>query len=104
MPVRASSKKNEKFVYNNLIDKRKKIKTKFQVNDLVRTADLKRTFSKGDTTNWSYKYYKTSQNIIDTIPSFEIDNLLERHNELLLKRSNETLKENDSVMNNINLK
>ena len=52
-PIQASLKKNEGFVYKNLLDKRKKVKPKFQINDLVRTADLKRTFSKGDTTNWS---------------------------------------------------
>ena len=52
-PIQASLKKNEGFVYKNLIDKRNKIKPKFQLNDLVRTADLKKTFSKGDTTNWS---------------------------------------------------
>ena len=54
-PKDASLEKNEGLVYKNLLDKRKKIKPKFQTNDLVRTADLKRTFSKGDTTNWSYK-------------------------------------------------
>ena len=52
-PIQASLKKNEGYVYKNLLDKRKKVKPKFQINDLVRTADLKRTFSKGDTTNWS---------------------------------------------------
>ena len=40
-PIQASLKKNEGFVYKNLIDKRNKIKPKFQINDLVRTADLK---------------------------------------------------------------
>ena len=54
-PIQASLKKNEGYVYINLLDKRKKIKPKFQINDLVRVADLKRTFSKGATTNWSYK-------------------------------------------------
>ena len=57
-PIQASLEKNEGFVYNNLLDKRKKTKRKFQVNDLMRTADLKKTFSKGDTTNWSYKVYQ----------------------------------------------
>ena len=52
-PIQASLKKDEGFIYNNLLDKRKKIKPKFQINDLVRSADLKKTFSKGDTTNWS---------------------------------------------------
>ena len=49
--IQASLKKNEGYVYNKLLDKRKK--AKFQVNDLVRTAVLMRTFSKGDTTKWS---------------------------------------------------
>ena len=52
-----------------------KITPKFQLNDLVRTADLKRTFSKGDTTNWSYKLYKINEIINDTIPAYKIDNL-----------------------------
>ena len=50
-PIQASLKTNEGFVYKNLLDKRKKIEPKFQIKDLVRTADIKRTFSKGDTTN-----------------------------------------------------
>ena len=54
-PVQASLKKNEGYVYKNLLDKRKKNKPKFQVNDLVRTFDLDKTFSKGNTYNWSYK-------------------------------------------------
>ena len=85
-PIQASLKKNEGFVYKNLIDKRNKIKPIFQINDLVRTADLKKTFSKGDTTNWSYKLYKITEIIKDTIPSYHIDNLKERYNESLLKK------------------
>ena len=73
-PVQASLKKNEGYVYINLLDKRKKVKPKFQINDLVRTADLKTTFSKGDTTNWSYKLYKITEIFNDTIPSYELDN------------------------------
>ena len=56
-------------MYKNLLDKRKKINPKFQINDLVRTADLKKTFSKGDMTNWSYQLYKITEIINDTIPS-----------------------------------
>ena len=102
-PIQASSKKNEGFVYKNLLDKRKKIKPKFQINDMVRTADLKRTFSKGDTTNWSYKLYKITGIINDTIPSYRLDNLPERYNESLLKKTDLTLKENNSVMKKLNL-
>ena len=95
-PIQASLKKNEVFVYNNLIDKRQKVTPKFQVNDLVITADLKKTFSKGDTTNWSYKLHKIIEIINDIIPSYCLDNLPERCNEALLKKTELTLKENNS--------
>ena len=102
-PIQGSLKKNESFVYKNLLDKRKKIKPKFQINDLVRVADLMKTFSKGDTTNWSYKLYKITEIINDTIPSYKINNLPERYNESLLKKTNLTLKENNSVMKKLRL-
>ena len=85
------------------MDKRKKIKPKFQLNDLVRTADLKRTFSKGDSTNWSYKLYKITEFIIDTIPSYHLDDLPERYNEALLKKTELSMKENNSVMKKLNI-
>ena len=102
-PKDASLKKNEGYVYKKLLDKRKKRKPKFQINDLVRVADLKKTFSKGDTTNWSYKLYKITEIVNDTIPSYKIDNLSERYNESLLKKTNLTMKENNSVMKKLNL-
>ena len=102
-PKDASLKKNEGFVYKNLLDKRKKVKPKFQINDLVRTADLRRTFLKSDTTNWSYKFYKITEIINDTIPSYKIDNLTERYNESLLKKTELTMKENDNVMKQLRI-
>ena len=39
-PIQGPLKKNEGFVHNNLLHKRKKIEPKFQINDLVRTADF----------------------------------------------------------------
>ena len=102
-PIQASLKKNEGFVYKNLLDKRKKVNPKFQLNDLVRVADLKKTFSKGDTTNWSYKLYKITEIINDTIPSYRLDNLKERYNESLLKKTDLTMKEKDNVMKKLNL-
>ena len=80
------------------------IKPKFQLNDLVRTADFEKTFSKGDTTNWSYELYKITEINNDTIPSYHIENLKERYIEFLLKKTNLTLKENDSVMKKSNLR
>ena len=102
-PKDASLKKNEGFVYKNLLDKRKKVKPKYEIGDLIRTADLKKTFSKGDTTNWSYKLYKITEIINDTIPSYKIDNLTERYNESLLKKTELTLKQNKDVMKVLNL-
>ena len=102
-PIQASLKKNEEYVYKNLLDKRKKVKQKFQINDHVRTSDLKKTFSKGDTTNWSYKLYKITEIINYTIPSYRIDNLPERYNESLLKKTELTMKENGNVMKKINI-
>ena len=102
-PIQASLKKNEGYVYKNLLDKRKKNKPKFQINDLVRTADLKKTFSKGDTTNWSYKLYKITETINDTIPSYKINNLPERYNESLLKKTELSVKQNKDVMKALNL-
>ena len=66
-PPQASFKKNEGYIYHNLLDKRKKIKPKYKIVDLVRTTDLKRTFSKCDTKNWSYKIYKITENFNETI-------------------------------------
>ena len=102
-PIQASLKKNEGFVYRNLLDKRMKIQPKFQINNFVRVADLRKTFSKGNTTNWSYKLYKITEIINDTIPSYRIDNLKERYNESLLKKTELTLKQNKDVMKNLNL-
>ena len=102
-PKDASLKKNEGYVYKNLLDERNKIKPKYEINDSVRTADLKKTFSKGDTTNWSYKLYKITEIINDTIPSYHIDNLKERYNESLLKKTDLTLKENKDVMKKLKI-
>ena len=102
-PIQASLKKNEGYVYNNFLDKRKKKTPKFQINDLVRTADLKKTFSESNMTNWSYKLYEITEIINDTIPSYKIDNLKEKYNEVFLKKTELTLKENDNVMKKLNI-
>ena len=84
------------------IRQKKKVKPKFQVNDLVRVADLK-TFSKGDTTKWSHKLCKITEVINDTIPSYHLNDLPERYNEALLKKIKLTLKENENVMKKLNI-
>ena len=85
------------------MDKRKKVKPKFQVGDLVRTADVKKTFSKGDTTNWSQRLFKMKENINETKPSYRIENLPELYNEALLKKTELTWKQNDTIMKILNL-
>ena len=55
--IQASKRFNEKVVYNNLKYNREVQKPKFKLGQLVRLADTKRVFSKGDSTNWSYKLY-----------------------------------------------
>ena len=55
-PNQASKKSNEKEVYSNLQDRRVKQQPKYKLGQLVRTADIKRVFSKGDSTNWSKNY------------------------------------------------
>ena len=102
-PKHASLKKNKGFVYKNLLDKRKKLKPKYEIGDLVRRADIMKMFSKSDTTNWSHKLYKITEIIKDTIPSYHIDNLPERYNESLLKKTELTMKKNDNVMKKLNI-
>ena len=86
------------------MDKRKNVKPKFQVNDFVRTAALKdKRFLKSDTTNWSYKSYKITEIGNDILASYRIDNLPERYNETLLKKTELTLKEIKAVMKALNL-
>ena len=102
-PIQASKKINEKVVYNNLQDKRQKQSPIFQLGQLVRTADIKKVFSKGDSTNWSYKLYIITEVIHDSIPSYRINYLPERYNENLLLPTKLTLEENNQVMKELNL-
>ena len=102
-PIQASKTSNEKIVYNNLQDQRLKRQPKFKLGQLVRTADIKQVFSKGDSTNWSYKLYAITGIVHDTIPSYRIDYLPERYNENLLLPTKLSLDENNKVMKELNL-
>ena len=102
-PIQASKKSNEKLVYSNLQDRRVKQKPKFKLGELVRTADIKKVFSKGDSTNYSYKLYTITEVIHDTIPSYRIDYLPERYNQNLLLPTKLSLEENNQVMRELNL-
>ena len=102
-PIQASKKSNQKLVYNNLKDVRKVQKPKFKLGQIVRTADIKRVFSKGDSTNWSYKLYTITEVIHDTIPSYRIDYLPERYNQNLLLPTKLTLEQNNKIIKDLNL-
>ena len=102
-PTQASKKINEKLVFSNLRDDRVKRQAKFKLGQLVRTADIKKVFSKGDSTNYSYKLYTITEVIHDTVPAYRIDYLLERYNENLLLPTKLSLDENNQVMKKLNL-
>ena len=102
-PIQASKKSNEKIVFHNLRDAREKQQPKYKLGQVVRTADIKRVFSKGDSTNYSYKLYNITEVIHDTIPSNRIDYLPERYNQNLLLPTKLTLDENKQVMKELNL-
>ena len=102
-PIDASNKPNQKLVYNNLKDDREVRKPKYKLGQLVRTADIKKVFSKGDSTNYSYKLYTITEIIHDTIPSYRIDYLPERYNQNLLLPTKLSLGENYQVMKELNL-
>ena len=101
--IQTSKKVNEKLVYSNLQDKRRKLNPKYKLGQLVHTADIKKVFSKGDSTNYSYLIYTVTEVIHDTIPSYRIDYLPERYNQNLLLPNKLSLEENNHVMKKLNL-
>ena len=102
-PNQAIKKSSKKIVYNNLKDNREIQKPKFKLGQLVCTADIKKVFSKGDSTNYSYKLYTITEVIHDTIPTYRIDYLPERCNQNLLLPTKLSLDENNKVMKELNL-
>ena len=96
-PVQASTNANEKIVYSILKDNREVRKSKFNLGQLVRTADFKKVFSKGDSTNYSYTLYTITEVFHDTIPSYRINYLPERYNENLLLPTKLSQEQNDQV-------
>ena len=102
-PIQANKKTNEKEVCSNLKNNRENQISKYKPGQLVRTADIKRVFSKGDSTNWSYKIYTVTEIIHDTNPSYRIDYLPKRYNENLLLPTKLSLEQNNQVMKKLNL-
>ena len=83
-PIQVSKKSNEKEIYIILQDGRVRKQPKYKLGQLVRTVDIKRVFSKGDSTNYSYILYTITEVLHDTIPSYRIDHSPESYNENLL--------------------
>ena len=102
-PYQASKKSNEKAVLDNLRDDRVKRQPKFKLGQLVRTADIERVFSKGDSTNYSYNLYTITEVIHDTIPSYRLNYLPERYNANLLLPTKLSLEQNNEVVKKLNL-
>ena len=86
-----------------LLNKRKKIKPRNKIGDLVRTTDLKKAFAKGDSTTCSYILYKIIEILNDTNPSYHRNKLLERYNEALLRSTKLTSSENEIVMKKLKI-
>ena len=82
-PIQVSKPVNEKKILNNLKDKSEKLKPKIK---LVRIADIDKTFSKGDATNWGNKLSLIAEIIEDNIPTYLIDCLPERYIQSILKK------------------
>ena len=97
-PTKFSEKANEKEVYSNLQVRRVRLKPNFKLWDLVRTADIKRVFSKSLSTNWSNKIYTITEVIHHTILWYRIRYLPERYIENLLGSTKLSLDENDKVL------
>ena len=102
-PNQATKKWNEKEDYTNLQDRRVRQQSKFSLGQVVRTADIKRVFNKGDSTNYSYILYTITEVIHDNIPSYRIENLRETFIENLLPPTKLTLGENNQIMKKLSL-
>ena len=102
-PFQGFKKANETIVYSNLQDGGVRQQPKHKLGQLVRTADIKRVFTKGDSTNFFYRLNTITEVIPDTVPSYRINYLLGRYiqNSLLLTKL--TLDEKNQVMNKLKL-
>ena len=102
-PIQTGEKVNEKKVCSNLQGRRVEQKPNYILGQLFRTADIKRIFSKGDSTNYSYKLYTITEVLHNNIPCYRITYLPERYNQILLLSTKLTPEENNKVMKGLNL-
>ena len=64
---------------------------------------MKRIFSRGDSTNFSYRFYTLTEIMHDTIPSYRIDYTHESYNKNFLLPRKLSLDENNKVMKDLKL-
>ena len=83
--------------------RKKKIKPKYKLGGLGRTAYVKKDFSKGDSTTWSFNFITVTEVVQDRIPSNRIKNLPERYNQSLLLSTKLSLDEKIEDMGELNL-
>ena len=89
--------------YNNLRNRRGQQQLKYILQQLVRTADNKRVFTKGDSTKRSYKLCTVNEVIHNSIPSYRNNNLSEKYNENILLATKLPLEQNNRIMTKLNL-
>ena len=100
--AQASTKINEKVVYSNLQDKRKKQAPKFKLGPAFRTCDIMNVFSKAGSTKYSSEIYDINGVIHNTFPSYRINHLPKKHQEIFLLRTKLTLDEIKQIMKELN--
>ena len=101
--IQASKKTREKLVFDNHRDDRVKQKPKYKLEQIIRSADIKKVFSKGDSKNYSYKLYTKTEVIHDNIPLCRINYLPRRYNESSFFPTKLFFDENNKVMKELNL-
>ena len=82
-PIEASKLNNGKQVFSDLQDNKQRRKSQFHLGHLVRTADIKKTFWKGASTNWYCLSKTITENFYVTLRSNRINYIPLRDNENL---------------------
>ena len=65
-------------VIKKSLNKRKKLKPKYKTGVINRIAEKINPFSKSDTTCWFHKFLTTTEVTDDTLPTQNLNNLLEK--------------------------
>ena len=81
--------------HSNLQGRKEKYKPIYQLGQLLRSADIKSFFSKGETTNYSYKIYAFTEVINNTTPSRRFNCLSKIYYENILRSTKITLERNN---------